>query len=700
MHLKINPQTKILSLIIMVALVFSPIFMAQAATTQTQTSATTTLPTAQLTTTSEYINYVQNFVNTQGNCTYMAKPMFPVLINDSQIPIGENWTIICTLQADLNYHIYLYGAWVNTSAQAITDYNVFVYDPLGNLVSSHIESAGFPPHLGTTVNDTFFTPALSGNYSFVIYNNPFGSKGAQQATFMIIQNLACDTWYSSYVEGTSSSLPSFYTNWAYEFATNSSHVQLYIKVPDSLGMYEARLYLMNNEESPTLSNFPLAWEPGLYGNLSDSVGGYNFEPNDYRGVAYTTDEQMGQFLTLNYTSPNTGENLYQLVLIGNVGAGNIQLMMKDDFENASLISSPMTIFPYTPTGLTFTSTNNSTILETSQLLYTTDNWADNNTINMNVNNQICNATIPGQPTGTLVQYQVNATDILENILCAAGNYTVENASLAPSIAIPSEVFPNEPTIMAFTSNSTNLATAQLSYTANNWTSTNNVNMNISNETCNATIPGQPAGTLVQYRVNATDIFENGFSTSGNYTVKDPLMLNITSSESKIRLGENVTVDGVLSPNYFEYDAALNANSSVTASDQNSTVSSAATSNSTGSAGTTSPNYSMGAPNYNDSIIEVQFSSINSTQTVDCLVSSNGTFVASFKPDSSGLWAVGAACPETQTSYSCISQELTVTVNPVPIYVKDALYIVAGLMALIAAGGAVYFLKFRNNSGFR
>src|SRR5208283_1293369 len=138
---------------------------------------------------------------------------------------------------------------------------------------------------------------------------------------------------TSYVEGANGSNPSFYTNWAYEFVTNASHVELYIKVPDTLDMYEARLYLMNNAESPSLDNFPLAWEPGLYGNLSDSVGGYNFEPNDYRGVAYTSDEYMGQSMFLNYISPNTGEHLYQLVLIGNVGSGNIQLMLKTNFEN-------------------------------------------------------------------------------------------------------------------------------------------------------------------------------------------------------------------------------------------------------------------------------------------------------------------------------------------------------------------------------
>jgi hypothetical protein len=198
-------------------------------------------------------------------------------------------------------------------------------------------------------------------------------------------------------------------------------------------------------------------------------------------------------------------------------------------------------------------------------------------------------------------------------------------------------------------------------------------MDISNQTCNATIPGQPAGTIVQYQINATDILENGLYTSGNYTVKEPLTLNITAVENKIRLGENITINGILTPNYNDSFVALNSNESVTVSNSND---------------------SMATPNYNGSVAEVQFSSVNSTQTVDCIVSSNGTFVATFRPDASGLWTVTATCPETQTSYSCYSQQLTITVTPPPLYAKYSLFIIAGLVAAIAAGGVVYFLKFR------
>ena len=247
------------------------------ASAATGTQSTTQSSTVQLTTTSEYTKFVHNFVSAQGNCTYVEKPIFPVLINDNQIPIGENWTIICPLQQGHNYHIYCYGQWIDTTSQAETDYNIYVYDPNGTLVSSHLESAGLPPHLGTTLNDAFFTPTVSGNYSFVISNSAFGSESAQEATFMIIESLQCNTWYSTFIQGTDSNdLAQFYTCWAYEFATNASNIEVCVKVPDSLAVYETRLYLMSSSSSSTLNSYPLPWEPGLYGNLSGSVGGYNF----------------------------------------------------------------------------------------------------------------------------------------------------------------------------------------------------------------------------------------------------------------------------------------------------------------------------------------------------------------------------------------------------------------------------------------
>ncbi len=542
MQQKTHPSTKILSLITILALILCPMFLAQAAVMQ-------------LTTTSEYTTYVHTVINSnQGNYTYIEKPIFPVMINNSQIQIGSNWTIICPLQANYNYHVYFYGAYINTSSQAKTDYDISVFNQQGTLESTHTEAAGLPEHLGTTVNDALFTPTQTGNYSFVIENNPVDSESAQQATFMIIENLQTDKWYTTPMEGANGNDSNFYTNWAYEYATNASYVELYVKVPQTLDMYEARLYLMNNAKSPTLNSFPLPLESGLYGNLTGAVGGYNFVSNGYRGVAYASCEYMGKSMFLNYTAPSiNGTTLYHLVLIGEKGQGNIEFMLKTQFGNTSLTSL------------------------------------------------------------------VKQTKILPNI--------------------PAEI--------AYESNNASLENAQLSYTTNNWNTTTNVDMAISNQTCNATIPGQTAGSVVQYQICAYDVLKNNITATGNYTVKQQPTLNITAVKDTMVLGENITVTGQLTPTE------------------------------------------------NASNVEVQFFSSNSTQTVNCTVGESGNFTGSYKPDSSGMWAVSASSLETPTSWRADSGQVMITVKEPPIYVKYSLFIIIGLVAVSAVGGAVWFLKFRN-----
>ena len=165
------------------------------------------------------------------------------------------------------------------------------------------------------MDDAFFVPANSGNYSFVIVNDERESNGAEQATLMIIENVECDSWYTHEVAGKVAYEPKFSTSWAYEFVTASPRIELWVRVPDSLDMYEARLYLMNNAESFTVNNISLPWEPCLYGDFS-SVGGYNLESEEYRGVAYASCEFNGQDMFLNYTQSSERENVYHLVLMG------------------------------------------------------------------------------------------------------------------------------------------------------------------------------------------------------------------------------------------------------------------------------------------------------------------------------------------------------------------------------------------------
>lgn len=541
MHLKNNPAPKTLALITVIALVINPFVLAQ-------------VSALQFTTTSEYINYVHTYINSEnGNYTLVEKPIFPVMINNSQIPIGKDWTIICPLQAGHNYHVYCYGAWVNISSTAKTDYDIYVNNPEGKLESSHTEAAGLPEHLGTTTNDALFTPAESGDYSFVLMNDARESQGAQQATFMIIENLDTDEWHTITIDGKDNdNQAGFRTTWAYEFVTNESFVELYVKVPKTLDMYEARLYLMNNAQSLKINSYPLPVESGLYGNLTGTVGGYNFETEAYRGVAYASCEYPGESMYLNYTSKNTGANLYHLVLIGEVGSGDIEFMLKSQFGKTSL----------TP------------------------------------------------------------------------------------LNIPLKGYPNTPAQVSYISNNASLENAKLSYSTNNWTTISVLDMAISNRTCNATVPGQSAGSTVKYRVDAKDVLENNFTATGNYTVKEQPLLNIMAVNANLTLGQNITVTGILTSNY------------------------------------------------NSSVVKVQFFKANSTQTLDTQVYSNGTFSASFKPEISGAWSISAYSPETKTTWRCDSDQLIVTVDEPPFYVKYLLYIIIGLVIASAASGAVWFLRFR------
>ena len=493
----------------------------------------------------------QRYVHTDwlGNSTYVEKPMFPVYFNESQVPIGKNWTVVCPLEADHSYHVYCYGAWVHTGPEPKTDYDIFVYDPQGALESMHTEAAGLPEHLGTTVDDAFFVPASTGNYTFVIVNDARESNGAEQATFMIIENVECDKWYTHAVTGKVGDTPTFSTSWAYEFMTESPRIELWVRVPDTLDMYEARLYLMSNAESSIVNNVSLPWEMGLYGNLS-TVGGYNLESEEYRGVAYASCEFNGQDMFLNYTQPFEGKNTYHLVLMGEVGEGTIEFLVKTTFGG---VLTPLTF--------------------------------------------------------------------------------------------PQRVTPADETLIAYATNTTELENATLRYTTDAWKTFETVGMAVSNMTCNATIPMQQAGSMMEYTVQATDKIKNQLAAAGNFTVKYPSAItDFNATSMTVTLGDNITATGTLSAE------------------------------------------AGGAP------VTVTFMSANATETVTCTALGNGTFTASFRPETIGDWVVQAAFAGNSTVYACDGEAVMVTVVEPSFFAVYGIFIGGGVGGGLAAVGAVVYVK--------
>ncbi|MDH5450354.1 MAG: hypothetical protein OEX77_05550 [Candidatus Bathyarchaeota archaeon] len=375
-----------------------------------------------------------------SHTTFLNKPVSPVKIEDSQIPIGEDWTYVYSLTENRSYHVYCYGDWIDEGREtAKTDYDIYVYDPQDQLVSSHTESAGLPEHLGTTVDQPFFTPQKTGNYSFTIRNDPRESDGEKDGTFMVIEHVDCNTWHQRYLQGKVNSRPVTDTGWAYEFYTNSNRIEIWINVPDSLDMYETRLYLMANPSrdiGTTLNEVPLAWEPGLYGSLRSiktpqaTFGGFNLDDRGYKNLdAMASCEYAGQDMLINYTSPYKSDFiLYHLVLLAESGQGNVRFMVKTDFDppQISLIDPIERAYPSHEATI-MANVSDETKLERVWLAYTADNWLTSTSVDMDeTQNGTYGATVSRQSAGTFVKYKVLAVDAAENQAEVSGNYSVKN----------------------------------------------------------------------------------------------------------------------------------------------------------------------------------------------------------------------------------------------------------------------------------
>jgi hypothetical protein len=167
---------------------------------------------------------------------------------------------------------------------------------------------------------------------------------------------------------------------------------------------------------------------------------------------------------------------------------------------------------------------------------------------------------------------------------------------------------------------------------------------VGNKTCRAVIPGQAAGTVVSYKVEAVDVLKNILVADGSYSVKYPSTLNISLTAEKVYLGENITVKGYLNPE------------------------------------------AEGTP------IIVQLDSANDTIELVCYTLENGTFTVNFKPNATGICGVQARFGGNNYVYVSLSPQLIVKVEEPPAYVKYAPYI-GGIGAIaIAVIGIIMYVK--------
>ncbi|TEU10310.1 hypothetical protein E3J20_04540, partial [Candidatus Bathyarchaeota archaeon] len=218
-----------------------------------------------------------------GNITVIREPVQAIEIAEDFIPVGEANTFIYYLEKGHKYHIYLSGEWADPTTHE-TDYDIYVYKLIGSaaqLISTHTEAAGLLEQVGNDELGQFFIPDSTRLYYFTIRNDALESSAAEPATLMVLEHIETNTWLDVWMEGKVNEQTVSDTLWSYEFVTSSPRIRVDLRVPISLDMYEARLYVMGNPaagKGELMEGIPVAWEPGLRGELSGFYGGFNFDP--------------------------------------------------------------------------------------------------------------------------------------------------------------------------------------------------------------------------------------------------------------------------------------------------------------------------------------------------------------------------------------------------------------------------------------
>jgi hypothetical protein len=402
-----------------------------------------------------FILFIQfSFVN--GALAYVQiEPFEPQHIEEGAIPNRgpfrdpEPMEFRCYLEAGHKYHIFLVGEWVTNSSDA-TDYDIEVRNPNNVVVSINTESAGLPEQVANDEKHQFFVPSQTGDYRFLIYNDPEDSPigSADAADFLIIEHIEMNSVYTKKLFGkprVGADYPDGYKI-AYEFNTSEPQFLLNIKVPDpepaegitGLDMYEARVYPMANPEVDngySIQNVGVPFGERLYKDgVSGAYGGYNteiegFRFSDMRISCESAGVDMRKVIQMQETnSTEQGQNIfYYLVLLAEYFEGEIEFYIKTDYRPVNLtLLDPPEVGYTNETTLIKVESESAAEVESMWIEYTTDNWKHTESINLIDKDDYWLAVLPSFNLHDDVEYRIHAVDEIDNRGLIEGSFTVMN----------------------------------------------------------------------------------------------------------------------------------------------------------------------------------------------------------------------------------------------------------------------------------
>lgn len=402
-----------------------------------------------------FLLFIQfSFVN--GAFAYVQiEPFEPQEIKEGDIPYRPYGNSVpkeyrCYLQAGHKYHIFLVGDWITNNTQDATDYDIEVRNPNNVVVSINTEAAGLPEQVANDEKHQYFVPAQTGDYRFIIYNDPKDSAPGKEdaAVFMIIEHLEVNTRYSKELYGkphVGAEYPSGYKI-AYEFNTTSPEFLLNIDVPDpepakgitGLDMYEARVFPMANPEADIGYNIQNVGVPNgdlligevennLYGGFNTDIPGFSFQ--DMRISCESAGVDMRKVIQMQETnSTEQGQNIfYYLVLLAEYFEGEIEFYIKTDYSpvNLTLLDPPEVGYTNETTLIKVESESVSAI-DSMWIEYTTDNWKNTKSITLIDKEDYWLAVLPSFNLHDDVEYRIHAIDEIDNRGLIEGSFTVMN----------------------------------------------------------------------------------------------------------------------------------------------------------------------------------------------------------------------------------------------------------------------------------
>jgi len=402
-----------------------------------------------------------------------VEPFEPQIINKGEIPntgvyrnpASEEYR--CYLEAGHKYHIFLVGDWITNDTEKATDYDIEVVNPSNVQIMTNTEAAGLPEQVANDEKHQYFVPAQSGDYRFIIFNDPRDSATgkADAAVFMIIEHLEMNTRYTKELLGKTRVGAEYIDNYkiGYEFNTSEKEFLLNIDVPNpvptegirGLDMYEARIFPMGNPaanvgytvqgiELPNgtlLQNDPeisLRDKAGTIVTLETALngeglyGGYNLEiPGFSFPYMKISCESAGVDMRKKFTMPlvnGSNDNVfYYMALLAEYYEGEVEFYLKTDYRpvNISLIDPPEVGYT-NDTTLIKVEAESAADVTSMWIEYTVDGWRNVENEELIDQTDYWLAVLPSFNLHENVDYRIHAVDEIDNEGLIEGSFTVMN----------------------------------------------------------------------------------------------------------------------------------------------------------------------------------------------------------------------------------------------------------------------------------